>query len=119
MREARAAIERHHADSALPLVRFGDPIQRALRGMDGLVSMMQPQYINSMSQELEAAYHDCGQYYYGLSRILLESGQMFSDRTVALITPETEVQDIDHEEDWIMAELKYQRMQSTKLGRAH
>jgi len=104
---AKAALEAGNALSAIPVVRFGYPIQRALKVKDGLLSMIEVKYINSRSQDLMPAYHDCGQFYFGKTENLLKTGQIFSDRTVPLVMPETEVQDIDHEEDWTIAELKY------------
>lgn len=40
----------------------------------------------------------------------LKKRQIFTDRTVSIEMPETEVQDIDNETDWKLAELKYQMM---------
>ena len=39
-----------------------------------------------------------------------EKKQIFTDRMLSIEMQETEVQDIDNETDWKLAELKYQMM---------
>jgi len=39
---------------------------------------------------------------------------MFTENTASIILNEIEVQDIDNETDWKMAELKYEFLQKTK-----
>ncbi len=39
-----------------------------------------------------------------------ERGTLFAANCGAIVLPESEVQDIDTEEDWALAELKYQRI---------
>ena len=56
------------------------------------------------SQDLEPIYHDAGQFYfYRLDADLNFNDDMF----IPFICSETEVQDIDNEEDWEIAEQKY------------
>lgn len=107
LRAAYDLMRTQQAHSVLPVVRFGYPIQRALQIKDGLLSMIHAENINARSQDLMPTYHDCGQFYFGTSENLLKTGQIFSTRTYPIVVPETEVQDIDHEEDWVIAELKY------------
>ena len=65
---------------------------------------------NKRSQDLETLYHDPGQFYGYHTKSFLElKGQIWED-VVPLIVSESEVQDIDREEDWKIAELKYQAM---------
>lgn len=90
------------ADSVRPVVKFSYPIQRALKLTNSKVSLFYPEYINSRSQDLEQAYHDAGQFYWMQYQTALR-GQ----NKQAFEIPETNVQDIDSEEDWILAELKY------------
>ena len=52
------------ADSVVPVVRFGFPILRSFKIEDGLVKMNWPEYMNSRSQDLPGAFHDCGQFYF-------------------------------------------------------
>ncbi|MEO6054528.1 MAG: pseudaminic acid cytidylyltransferase [Chthoniobacterales bacterium] len=95
------------ADAAFTLVRFSYPIQRAFRINKEEAAMMWPENMFRHSQELEAAYHDAGQFYWLRVKSFLESGRIFAERSVPIVLPESEVQDIDNEEDWKIAELKF------------
>lgn len=98
------------ADSVVPVVRFGYPIQRALKIEAGMLKMFWPEHLNSRSQDLTPAYHDCGQFYWLEINSFMNSGRLFAGHTVPLEIPESEVQDIDTEEDWKIAEMKYRIM---------
>jgi N-acylneuraminate cytidylyltransferase len=90
-------------DSVRPIVRFSYPIQRAVKmGENGKVSIFYPEYQNTRSQDLEPAYHDAGQFYWMRFESGLRGGNKFGFEI-----PEMIVQDIDTEEDWQIAELKY------------
>ena len=95
------------ADTLVPVVRFSYPIQRALKIENGRLSMISPEHINSRSQDLMPAYHDVGQFYWFRTSVFMAKRRLFSDHTLALELPESEVQDIDNEEDWKIAEMKY------------
>ena len=99
------------ADSVLPVTRFSFPIQRSLNIEEGRIRMNWPEYYQSRSQDLLPAYHDAGQFYALKSCSLLEQKRLYTDFTVPIIVPESEVQDIDNEEDWKIAELKFQLFQ--------
>ena len=84
---------------------FPFPIQRAIRiDAEGRSSMIQPEHINTRSQDLEEAHHDAGQFYWGRPSAWASSGNLFDDGR-PLLLPRWRVQDIDTEEDWIRAEL--------------
>lgn len=96
-----------NAKSLVPVVRFGFPILRSFKIEEGLVKMNWPKHMNSHSQDLPLAYHDCGQFYIlEVNNFLLEK-KLFTDNTIPYVIPESEVQDIDNEEDWRVAEIKY------------
>lgn len=95
------------ADTALPVVRFGYPIQRGLKIEEGRLSMIWPEHLNSRSQDLMPAYHDSGQFYWLRVDRFLETRKLFAEHSVSIELPESEVQDIDTEEDWRIAEMKY------------
>jgi N-acylneuraminate cytidylyltransferase len=95
------------AESIVPVVRFGFPIQRSFKIEEGLVKMNWPEYMNSRSQDLTPAFHDCGQFYFIRTEAFGINKKLFTDFTVPYEMPESEVQDIDNEEDWKIAEIKY------------
>lgn len=99
-------------DSVCPVVQFGYPIQRALHIHEGKLQMINSEYMFTRSQDLSAAYHDCGQFYWGKTTVFFEAKTIFTQNTGALIVPETQVQDIDNLDDWALAEIKYAYMQS-------
>ena len=64
--------------------------------------------MSKRSQDLEEAYHDAGQFYWGRSKDYLSSTGMFSNKSLPVVLPRHLVQDIDTPEDWLRAELMYQ-----------
>jgi pseudaminic acid cytidylyltransferase len=87
---------------------FPAPVQRALRlTSDGAVDAIYPQYRSVRSQDLEPAYHDAGQFYWGRAEAFARGEVVFSPASLAVILPRHLVQDIDTEEDWHRAELMY------------
>ncbi len=106
--EAYQLMIKHKYDSVFPIVRFSYPIQRALRLQNGKVSMFYPENFSKRSQDLEQAYHDSGQFYWMKVDEFLKQKRFFANNSGAIILSEFETQDIDNEEDWKIAELKYQ-----------
>jgi len=100
-------LVRSGADTAVPVVRFGFPIQRALVIENSRLKVLAPEHINTRSQDLVPAYHDSGQFYFFHVERFLESGDLLGENTVPIELPETEVQDIDTMEDWKLAEMKF------------
>jgi len=90
-----------------PIVRFSYPIQRAVRLKQGMIKMLQPEHVLTRSQDLEPIYHDAGQFYWIRAKEFLEMPTLLGEHTAGMVLPEWQVQDIDNEEDWIMAEMKY------------
>jgi N-acylneuraminate cytidylyltransferase len=66
--------------------------------------MFHPENFNTRSQDLEMAYHDAGQFYWGKSSAWLADSALFDINTVPIILPRIRVQDIDTMEDWESAE---------------
>lgn len=107
IKEGFNLITEKNAYNAMPVVQFSYPIQRALKIDSGKLEMILPENVNARSQDLMPTYHDAGQYYWFYVKNFLKSKTLFSSNTVPIITAESEVQDIDTEEDWKIAELKY------------
>ena len=53
------------------------------------------------------SYHDCEQFYFLEVETFLRTKKLFADITIPLEMSELEVQDIDTDEDWKVAEMKY------------
>ncbi|MCX7955045.1 MAG: pseudaminic acid cytidylyltransferase [Bacteroidales bacterium] len=105
--EAYNLLLNNNYDSVFPVVPFSYPIQRALRIRDGKAQMFYPEYIFTRSQDLEIAYHDAGQFYWMKTNEFLKQKRFFSNNAGVIILSQLEAQDIDNEDDWKIAELKY------------
>lgn len=95
--------------SVYPVVQFSYPILRSLK-MDenGVLSMNWPEHARTRSQDLAPAYHDSGTFYWHK----IEPWMKGVRKGGGIVISEDVVQDIDTEEDWRMAELKYQLINS-------
>jgi pseudaminic acid cytidylyltransferase len=95
-------------DTVFPVCAFSYPVLRSLIVDEtGKVAMQWPENINKRSQDLPPFYHDAGQFYWIDISAFLEKQKLFTDNTGAVILSELQVQDIDNETDWKIAELKY------------
>ncbi len=110
LKEAYKQFEMEQADTLVPVVRFGFPPQRGFICEDKYIKYQYPEHALTRSQDLEPVYHDCGQFYICNTEKFKEKKLMVTDKTIPFIIPETEVQDIDTETDWIIAEEKYRRL---------
>ena len=106
--EAMRLLEEKKGDTLLPVVRFSFPPQRCVvQDAEGYLKFKWPEYRNSRSQDLEPYYHDAGQFYCLRVSSFLAQQNLIMEKAVPMELPETEVQDIDNEEDWKLAEMKY------------
>ena len=95
------------ADSLFPVVRFSYPPQRAYV-LDGeQLRFRYPENKELRSQDLEPLFHDAGQYYFFRPESFLKTGSIISGNLSYVELSEMEVQDIDNETDWKLAEMKY------------
>ena len=107
LREAVELLEENSADSVLTVARFSFPPQRCVVVQDGFLQFKWPEYAQTRSQDLEPYYHDAGQFYCLNVESFHEQDVLVMQKTVPLVLPEMEIQDIDTEEDWKIAEVKY------------
>lgn len=117
LRDAYNKLQDSDSDTLTPVVAFSYPVQRAFVIQDGFLSYEYPEYMTARSQDLVPRYHDAGQFYMFRTGPYLQRGQLMSDRVMPYVLPQTHVQDIDNEEDWIIAEMKYNIIQSGKAER--
>lgn len=101
------------ADYAFSVTSYAFPIQRALRlSADGRVDMFHPAHFTTRSQDLEEAWHDAGQFYWGRAEAWLQGKVIFGAGSVPVKLPRHRVQDIDTLEDWERAEWLFKAMQA-------
>ena len=73
--------------------------------------MFQPENFAVRSQDLEHAWHDAGQFYWGNAEAWLAEKPIFNSRAAAVKLPRYRVQDIDTPEDWARAEMMWRVLQ--------
>lgn len=98
------------ADTLIPVVPFSYPPQRALIVREGRLVFEYPRYLDSRSQDLEPHYHDVGQFYVFRTEAFRKNCKLMVGNILPLVVSEMEVQDIDNETDWEIAEMKYRLM---------
>lgn len=105
-------LESSGADYAFSLTSYAFPIQRAIRiTAEQRIEMFQPEHLNTRSQDLEEAWHDAGQFYWGKAQAWQQGKPLFSRDGAPVPLPRHRVQDIDTAEDWERAEWLMKAMQ--------
>ena len=100
---------------AFPVATFGFPIQRALRiQATGGLEPLYPEYRFTRSQDLEEAYQDAGQFYWGKTTAWQAGEMLYSPAAAPILVPRHLVQDIDTPEDWARAEWLYRAWQHSQ-----
>jgi N-acylneuraminate cytidylyltransferase len=109
LRQGLDLLQQHQDKSfAFSVCDFGFPVQRALTVDDqGALTALYPEFRNTRSQDLPAAYQDAGQFYWGRSSAWLNGEVLYSPASLPVILPRYLVQDIDTPEDWKRAEYLY------------
>lgn len=107
-------LNNSHVDYVFSVTSYPYPIQRAIRiRSDQTLEMFQPEQFNARSQDLDDAYHDAGQFYWGKISAWLTNKIIFSNQSLPVILPRYLVQDIDTLEDWIRAELMFKSIEKS------
>lgn len=90
---------------AFSVTEYRFPIQRAIKiNEPGSVECFYPEYALTRSQDLEKAYHDAGQFYWGKASAFCSEKLLFQPHSLPIFLPSYRVQDIDTLEDWYHAE---------------
>lgn len=108
-------LTRYQCSYAFSVTSFAFPIQRAIHiTQEQRVEMFQPEHFMTRSQDLQEAYHDAGQFYWGTTQAWLDQRPLFSNHSVPVILPRHRVQDIDTQEDWLRAEWLFKALQAVE-----
>lgn len=104
------------SDYCFTVTNYSFPIQRAIKiTREQRVKMFYPQFSATRSQDLEHAYHDAGQFYWGKSNAFKELKPFFSEYSSPFLLPQYYVQDIDSIEDWLQAEVLFESLRTLRL----
>ncbi|MCR5425677.1 MAG: pseudaminic acid cytidylyltransferase [Lachnospiraceae bacterium] len=107
LRDAVRNLEESDADSLIPVVQFSYPVQRSLILQEGRLVFEQPEYLDSRSQDLVPHFHDAGSFIIFRTQSLRTNHRLMVGNILPMVLNDLEVQDIDNETDWKLAELKY------------
>lgn len=107
LKRALELIQGSQAAYSFPITEFPSAIQRALRRLpNGQMQPFYPEYELARTQDLEPAYHDAGQFYWGKPDAWLTNDKVHRSG-VGLPIPNWRVVDIDTPDDWERAEILY------------
>ncbi len=108
LKEAVETLSDSDADILIPVVGFSYPPQRALIIEDGKLVFKYPENLSARSQDLEKHYHDAGQFYVFKTQAFKKTKNLMKGNIMPMILDEMEVQDIDTEQDWELAQVKFE-----------
>lgn len=103
-------LEDSDADTLIPVVSFSYPPQRAMIVENERLVFEYPEYLDSRSQDLTPHYHDVGQFYVFRTKAFQVNRKLMVGNILPMVVSELEVQDIDNQTDWEIAEMKYRLM---------
>lgn len=110
LKKAMELLENEKGSMLMPVTRFSYPPQRGMIIENSRLSYKYPENYKIRSQDFEPIFHDCGQFYcYSVPEFKKAKG-IITSGIIPYEILETEVQDIDNETDWIIAEMKYKLM---------
>lgn len=88
-----------------PITEFFYPIQRAFRmSSESRLQMLNTEYAETPSQNLEKSYHDAGQFYWGSAKAWSSPTAIFCSEVGGYLMPKPII-DIDYPSDWQIAEI--------------
>jgi len=106
IRQAWEVLQSGDWSYSFPVTDFGAPIFRSFHlNQSGAIEMFFPEHFSTRSQDLPAAFHDAGQFYWGRFEAWVAGRRIFDTCSKPVVIPRWRVQDIDTPEDWTRAEI--------------
>jgi pseudaminic acid cytidylyltransferase len=107
--EALGLLNHGDVPYSFPVLAFRSPIQRALRrDAAGRCTPFQPEHTQTRTQDLPAAYHDAGQFYWGRAEAWLDGLPLHRHAHTTVLNDSCAI-DIDTPADWARAEALYRQ----------
>lgn len=115
IKAAVTQAEKERPDEVIGVVEFSFPPQRCYFVTEnGRMEYKYKEFAYTRSQDLEKLYHDAGQLYiYNVEKFIEKNGKLTENLMPYIISPML-VQDIDTEDDWKLAEMKYRFWKESK-----
>ena len=108
-------LEKNNCSFVFSAKEYLSPIQRAFKiNKKNHVEMFTPSEFYARSQDLERAYHDAGQFYWGKKRAWLTESNIFAADSIPFMLGKYQAVDIDWPEDWDFAEAIFSYMRAVK-----
>ena len=108
-------LETEKLDCIFPLIKYGHPIQRALKKTaKGYIEMIEPKNMQIRTQDFEPSYHDLGQFYFFKTTEIISRKKLWTNNTGCIELAELESHDIDTNHDWEIAEFKFKHLHKIK-----
>lgn len=109
---ALALLQQGGCTFTYPVLAFESPVQRALRrDAQGHTTALYPQHTGTRTQDLEPAYHDAGQFYWGTAAAWRAGNSPLAGGCSIVLQPWQAV-DIDTPADWARAEALHAAQQA-------
>lgn len=110
IKQGYALVEKYPDKIIFTCTKFSSPPQRGFTLNENVPVPLSPEYRYTRTQDLPCIYFDIGGYYWMYGKNCLINP--YSNHGYAMELPEIYSQDIDNLEDWILAEMKYQYINS-------
>ena len=109
-------LNENNCDCVFPSIAYSHPIQRAIFiDNNGKVENFDFQNSNIRTQDFTQAFYDAGMFYtFDVNKLFLTKN-LRTNNTFSIEIEDIYAQDIDNENDWILAELKYNLFKNAKL----
>ena len=103
----KATEDIKNSDFIVSVNEYPYPVQRALKLKKNEITMVEPTNFTKRSQDLEPLFHDAAQFIIGTPQAWKTKTPLIDSITKPYIVPRYRAQDIDNENDWYEAELKF------------
>lgn len=114
LRDGYEMLVSNGVSTVVPVVAFSPPIWRALKIEANKLVGVFPEKLQMRSQDLQETFYDAGQFYWFNVADFINSKNILTSNSKPLVVSSHLIQDVDTEDDWRMAELKYQLLQALK-----
>lgn len=102
---------------AISVTSYAFPIYRSIKlEEDDSIAMNFTDQEKYRTQDYPEAYHDAAQFYWGRPDSYYRENRFFTNASVGVRIPRSQVQDIDTEDDWILAEALFKVLRKAHLG---
>lgn len=105
LKEASEIIRLGDWNYVFSAIEFSSPIERGFtKGVSGVVNFKFPEFVNTRTQDIDKAFHDAGQFYFGKVDAWLAKLPILNSKSTFIELDKHETFDIDNLNDWGLVE---------------